>query len=78
VATGEAVSLDEAAGRLGQAELIPIHSVGYAEQNARHVAAATGRPVATARRIIAGAMRLHPTDPVASGRSSPGRTAVQR
>ncbi len=65
-AIGEAVSLDEAAERLGQAELVLMHSVGYTEENARQVAAATGKPVVTARRIIAGAMRLHLTEPFAA------------
>ena len=36
-----------------------MHSVGYTQAMARQVAIASGRPVVTARRIIAGAMRLH-------------------
>jgi protein AroM len=36
-----------------------MHSVGYTEAMAREVAIAAGKPVVTARRIIAGAMRLH-------------------
>ncbi|HVY15485.1 MAG TPA: AroM family protein [Rhodopila sp.] len=58
-ATGEASRLDDAAAQLGQASLILMHSVGYTEAMARHVAALTGKPVVTARRIIAGAIRLH-------------------
>ena len=58
-ATGDAARLEDAAARLGEADLILMHSVGYTEENGRRVAAATGRPVVTARRIIAGAMRLH-------------------
>lgn len=58
-ATGETTRLEDAAAQLGDADLILMHSVGYTEPNARSVAAATGKPVVTARRIIAGAMRLH-------------------
>jgi protein AroM len=36
-----------------------MHSVGYSEENARSMAAATGKPVVTARRIVVGVMRLH-------------------
>lgn len=61
-ATGGAESLAGAAARLERAELILMHSVGYTEDMARQVAAQTGRPVVTARRIIAGAMRLHLAD----------------
>ena len=60
-ATGETARLEDAAARLAEAELILMHSVGYTEANARRVAVATGKPVVTARRIIAGAMRLHLT-----------------
>ena len=58
-ATGDATRLEDAAARLADADLILMHSVGYSEANARRIAAATGKPVVTARRIIAGAMRLH-------------------
>jgi len=58
-ATGQTERLEDAAARLGEAELILMHSVGYTEANARQVAAATGKPVVTARRIIAGVTRLH-------------------
>ncbi len=61
-ATGDAALLDDAAGRLGKAELILMHSVGYTEAMARHMAALTRKPVVTARRIIAGAIRLHAAD----------------
>jgi protein AroM len=58
-ATGETARLEDAAGRLATAELILMHSVGYTEAMARHMAALTRKPVVTARRIIAGAIRLH-------------------
>jgi protein AroM len=58
-ATGEATRLDDAAAQLGQAALILMHSVGYTEAMAQHVASLTRKPVVTARRIIAGAIRLH-------------------
>jgi DNA-binding NarL/FixJ family response regulator len=59
-----------------------MHSVGYTEENARQVAAATGKPVVTARRIIASAMRLHLTEPVTSvpviADSRGGATLIER
>lgn len=61
-ATGETARLEDAASKLGEAELILMHSVGYTEAHARRIAAATGKPVVTARRIIAGVMRLHLTE----------------
>jgi DNA-binding NarL/FixJ family response regulator len=61
-ATGEATLLEGAASRLAKAELILMHSVGYTEAMARQVADLTRRPVVTARRIIAGAIRLHLAD----------------
>ena len=60
--TGDDALLDGAAGRLEKAELILMHSIGYTEAMARQVAERTRRPVVTARRIIAGAMRLHLAD----------------
>ncbi|MGH7067684.1 MAG: AroM family protein [Acetobacteraceae bacterium] len=57
-ATGETGRLEDAAARLGPADLILLHSVGYTEAMAREVAEATGKPVVTARRIIAGLTRL--------------------
>jgi protein AroM len=58
-ATGEAGRLEEAATRLKEADFVLMHSVGYTEAMARQVSAKTGKPVVTARRIIAGLMRLH-------------------
>ena len=58
-ATGEADRIDQAAAHLAKAQLILMHSVGYSEAMARQVAAQTRKPVVTARRIIAGAIRLH-------------------
>jgi protein AroM len=57
-ATGEAALLDDAAAQLGQAALILMHSVGYTEAMAHQIAALTQKPVVTARRIIAAAIRL--------------------
>ncbi len=61
-ATGDIDRLDQAAAQLGRADLILMHSVGYTEAMARQVTAQTGKPVVTARRIIAGAMRLRLAD----------------
>jgi protein AroM len=41
-----------------------MHSVGYTETMARRVARVTGRPVVTARRVIAGAIRPHARRPL--------------
>jgi protein AroM len=57
-AAGDTAVLEEAAAHLGKAELILMHSVGYTEAMARRIATATRKPVVTARRIIAGAVRL--------------------
>lgn len=70
-ATGEMRRLEDAAARLGSADLILMHSVGYTEAMAQQVARATGKPVVTARRIIAGTMRLHLPRPTG------GRDALQ-
>jgi len=43
----------EAAGELGDAELIVMHCMGYDEAMRREVAAAAGRPVLLARRLLA-------------------------
>jgi protein AroM len=59
VATGDAERLDQAAAHMAGAELILMHSVGYTEAMARQMATLTRKPVVTARRIIAGAIRLH-------------------
>lgn len=55
--TGSTERLDAVAAGLDGADLIVMHSVGYSEAMAQQVAAATGKPVVTARRIIAAAMR---------------------
>ncbi len=61
-ATGDTERLEDAAARLADADLILMHSVGYTSESAQVVAAATGKLVVTARRIIAGAMGLHLTE----------------
>jgi DNA-binding CsgD family transcriptional regulator len=58
-ATGDAGTLADAASQLQEADFVLMHSVGYTQAMAREVAIAAGKPVVTARRIIAGAMRLH-------------------
>jgi protein AroM len=58
-AAGESDRLEDAAERLAQANLTLMHSVGYTEAMAHQIAALTHKPVVTARRIIAGAIRLH-------------------
>jgi protein AroM len=58
-ATGEAASLEDAATQLAAADLILMHSIGYTEAMAHQLAGLTRRPVVTARRILAGAIRLH-------------------
>jgi protein AroM len=67
-ATGDAGALEEAASRLKQADFILMHSVGYTEAMAHQVAKITRKPVVTARRIIAGAIRLQ----LGSASSEPG------
>jgi DNA-binding CsgD family transcriptional regulator len=47
-----------AARRLKDCDLVVMHSVGYTEETAREVAAVTHKPVVTARRILAGAVRM--------------------
>lgn len=56
-ATGDAADLAHAAQHLAEAELILLHSVGYTEAMTRQVAELTRKPVVSARRIVAGAMR---------------------
>ncbi|WP_085124924.1 AroM family protein [Tistlia consotensis] len=58
VLAGESGRLEEAARQLGDCELILMHSVGYTEDEAQRIVALTGKPVVTARRVIAGALRL--------------------
>ncbi len=60
--TGETALLNDAADRLGEAELILMHSVSYTETMARQVAERTRKPVVTANRIVAGAIKLHLSD----------------
>jgi DNA-binding CsgD family transcriptional regulator len=59
--TAESGRLDEAAQQLKDCELILMHSVGYTEAEAQRVAGLTGKPVVTARRVIAGSLRLQLT-----------------
>lgn len=58
-ATGRTERLEDVTVRLADADLILMHSVGYTEAMAHSVAAASRKPVVTARRIIAAAVRLH-------------------
>ena len=76
-ATGEAGPLEQAAAQLKQADFVLMHSVGYTEAMARQVAVASGKPVVTARRIIAGAIRLH-LEAVAAEAPVPGANASGR
>jgi protein AroM len=76
--TGEDALLDGAAGRLADAELILMHSIGYTEAMAHQVAASTRRPVVTARRIIAGAIRLHLNDAVGRPSISASLSLMER
>jgi DNA-binding CsgD family transcriptional regulator len=57
-ASGESRSLEEAARQLKGCDLVLMHSVGYTEAMAQQVASLTMAPVVTARRVIAGAIRL--------------------
>jgi hypothetical protein len=75
-ATGEAARLDDAAGQLGQAALTLMHSVGYTEAMAQQVAALTRKLVVTARRIIAGTIRLH-ADLAPAAAAAPRHRGVQ-
>jgi DNA-binding CsgD family transcriptional regulator len=81
-ATGEPGLLEEAASQLKQADFVLMHSVGYTEDMARRVASVSGKPVVTARRIIAGAMRLHleaaGSEATASRSGASGRELVDR
>lgn len=61
VLAGESGRLEEAAQQLSDCELILMHSVGYTEAEAQRVAKLTSKPVVTARRVIAGALRLQLT-----------------
>jgi DNA-binding CsgD family transcriptional regulator len=55
---GQNDRIEDAAASLRECELIVMNSVGYSEAEAQALAALTGRPVVTARRVIAGAIRL--------------------
>jgi len=55
---GYAMNLPEAAANVAAADLIVMHSVGYTEEMAQRVAQEVGKPVVTARRIIAAAVQL--------------------
>lgn len=77
-ATGDVRRLDDAAARLAAADLILMHSVGYTEAMARQVARASGRPVVTARRIIAGTMRGQLQPPPARPAASSGAELLAR
>lgn len=58
-ATGGMERLEDATAGLSDADLILMHSVGYTERMAESVSAASRKPVVTARRIIAAALRMH-------------------
>ncbi|WP_244549180.1 AroM family protein [Bradyrhizobium canariense] len=55
---GHSAYLTQAASRVSRADLIVMQSVGYTEAMAEQVARESGKPVVTARGIIAAAMRL--------------------
>jgi DNA-binding NarL/FixJ family response regulator len=57
-ATGRMDRLEDVTTGLADADLILMHSVGYTEAVAQDLALASRKPVVTARRIIAAAMRL--------------------
>ncbi len=58
-ATGGTERLEDVTAGLSDADLILMHSVGYTERMAESVSAASRKPVVTARRIIAAALRMH-------------------
>jgi protein AroM len=55
---GHSARLAQAASRVSRADLIVMQSVGYTEAMAQQVARESGKPVVTARGIIAAAVRL--------------------
>jgi protein AroM len=73
--TGETALLNNAADRVAEADLILMHSVSYTEAMARRIAKRACKPVVTATRIIAGAMRLYLSE--IAGRSVPPSTAAE-
>lgn len=56
--SGQASRLEEIVDLLRGVDLILMHSVGYSEETALALAAKCGKPVVTARRVIAGALHL--------------------
>ncbi len=67
---GHSARLAQAASRVSRADLIVMQSVGYTEAMAQQVARESGKPVVTARGIIAAAIRLR-LDEVMGRRSEP-------
>ena len=59
---GYGTHLPDAATAVAAADLIVMHSVGYTEAMAQGVARETGKPVVTARRIVAAAVQLRLTE----------------
>jgi DNA-binding CsgD family transcriptional regulator len=76
--SGETDRLEEAATLLNSADLILMHSVGYTEEMARQLARATNKPVVTARRVIAGALRLRLLEPKPPGGAFSGKDLLAR
>lgn len=74
---GDLADLDEAVDRLATANLILMHSVGYTEAMALQLAARAKKPVVTARRIVAGAMRLQLVAMAARPLSAPEEDPLQ-
>lgn len=78
VRDGNSAELAEAAQSLAGTGLILMHSVGYTEAMATELATRVRKPVVTARRIVAGAIRLHlaalTTRPPAPDEPFPGQT----
>lgn len=74
--------LAEAALHLAGTDLILMHSVGYTEAMATRTAELTGKPVVTARRIIAVAMRMQlaalATRPALARPADPPGPAIDR
>jgi DNA-binding CsgD family transcriptional regulator len=58
VAGGHSAQLSHAVDMVARADLIVMHSVGYTEEMAQRVARESRKPVVTARKIIAGAIRI--------------------
>ncbi|MGI4809974.1 MAG: AroM family protein [Janthinobacterium lividum] len=75
-ATGGTERLEDVTAGLSDADLILMHSVGYTEQMAESVSAASRKPVVTARRIIAAALRMHLANLVNLGDLRPTEAAT--